>query len=45
VGKLRIGEYVSVVGGRHKGKYGIVEGTSNGKVEVRRRGMFYFYLE
>lgn len=41
VSKLRIGEYVSVVGGRHQGKYGIIEGTSNGKIEVRRIWMLF----
>lgn len=32
---LRTGEYASVVSGRHKGKYGIVQGSSKGKIVVR----------
>ena len=34
VRKIRVGEYVSVVEGPYKGKYGIVEGTAHGRIEV-----------
>lgn len=40
VKKLKIGEYVSIIGGRHEGKYGIIEGTSNGRIEVRLRNEY-----
>ena len=32
--RLHIGCYVSVVDGRHKGRYGIIEGTSYGQILV-----------
>lgn len=32
--RLRIGDYVSIVGGRHTGRYGIIEGASDGKIQV-----------
>jgi transcription antitermination factor NusG len=33
--RLRIGDYVSVVGGVYEGKYGIIEGAFNGKIQVQ----------
>ncbi|KAJ1425865.1 hypothetical protein B484DRAFT_480232, partial [Ochromonadaceae sp. CCMP2298] len=38
--QLRIGEYCSVVGGKHEGKYGIIEGTSKGRIMVRLRSEY-----
>jgi len=37
---LQIGEYVSVVDGQHKGKYGIIEGTRSGDIQVRLRSEY-----
>lgn len=38
--KLKIGEYVSIIDGVHKDRYGIIEGTRNGKIEVRLRSEY-----
>jgi transcription antitermination factor NusG len=37
---LYLGDYVSVVGGRHRGRYGIIEGMRDGRVKLRLRSEY-----
>eukprot|EP01036_Dinobryon_divergens_P025005 gene25005-33509_t len=42
---LRTGEYVSVISGRHAGKYGIIQGSSGGKITVLLRTEYKDYQD